>query len=236
MQKLLMSAALAGVLAGAVAPQVWAAETPRQIVVSGLGQIEAAPDMATITLGVTHEHREAAQAMAAVSKAMGEMQDALSALGLEDQQLQTTRISLHPVWSNRRGNNDRAPEIVGFSASNAVSVQVLQLDRLGPVLDAVIAKGANDFNGLRFGIQDPGPLQSEARAKAVADARAKAEELAEAAGVPLGAVMTLSEQRGGRVAPMHAEMAARAAADVPIAAGELTVSVSVDMVFEIGEE
>ena len=100
----------------------------------------------------------------------------------------------------------------------------------------MIASGANDFNGLRFGIQDAAPLQSAARAKAVKDARAKAGELAVAAGVSLGPVLTLSEQRGGRVAPIHAEMAARAAADVPIAAGELTVTVSVDMVFEIGEE
>ena len=132
MQKLMMSAVLASVLAGGIAPAVWASETPRQIVVSGLGQVDAAPDMATITLGVTHEHREAAQAMAAVSKAMEEMQGALKALGLEDRQLQTTRVSLHPIWSNRRGNNDKAPEIVGFTASNAVSVQVVQLDRLGP--------------------------------------------------------------------------------------------------------
>lgn len=235
-QKILMSAALAGAMAGPMAAgAALADDAPRQIVVSGLGQVDAAPDMATITLGVTHEHREAGAAMDAVSVAMGEMLEQLRALGLEDRQVQTSRITLNPVWSQRRNDNGTPPQITGFVASNAVSVQVLKLERLGPVLDAVVGSGANTFNGLQFGLQDPGPLQSEARALSVADGRAKAQELADAAGVTLGPVVTISEQRGGRITPMHAEMAARAAA-VPVAAGELTVSVNVDMVFEIGEE
>lgn len=228
------STMLAGGLTAGLAGMAFAGDAPRQIVVSGQGTVHAAPDMATITLGVTHEHVQAGEAMQDVSAAMTEMLVRLRELGLEDRHLQTTRITLNPVWSHHRGN-DRPPEITGFVASNALSVQVVELENLGQVLDAVIAGGANDFNGLQFGIQEPDPLQSDARALAVADARAKAQELADAAGVTLGPVLNISEQRGGRVAPMHAEMSMRKAADVPVAAGEMSVSVSVDMVFGIGE-
>ena len=228
-----MNAVVASGLIAGLAGAAMAADSPRQIVVSGQGVMHAAPDMATITLGVTHEGSQAGQAMDAVSAAMADMLARLKGLGLEDRHLQTTRITLNPVWSHHRDNKN-PPRITGFVASNALSVQVIDLDLLGRALDAVIAGGANDFNGLQFGIQEPGPLESAARAKAVSDARSRAQELADAAGVELGPVLSISEQRGGRVAPMHAEMAMRKA-DVPVAAGEMSVSVSVDMVFGIAE-
>ncbi|MBE1282559.1 MAG: DUF541 domain-containing protein [Rhodobacteraceae bacterium] len=224
---------VAGLLStGLMAGGALAEETPRLITVSGQGQVDAVPDMATITLGVTHEHAEAGQAMDAVSLAMTEMLSRLKALGLEDRQIQTTQITLNPLWANRNHDSNSAPRITGFVASNAVSVNVLDLDHLGRVMDAVLTGGANDFNGLRFGLQEPEPLMSQARAKAVDDAIRKARELATAAGIELGDVMSITEHGGGRVTPVHAEMSARAAS-VPVAAGEMAVTVGVNMVFEI---
>ncbi|WP_406644922.1 SIMPL domain-containing protein [Aliisedimentitalea scapharcae] len=235
-QKTLMATALTGALtaaltAAAMTPAM-AGDSPRVITVSGQGQVEAAPDMATITLGVTHDHQDAGQAMAEVSAAMGEMLQQLQDLGLEPRQIQTSRVTLHPIWSNQRRDTDSPPEITGFAASNAVSVRVLDLERLGPVLDAVVGSGANEFNGLQFGIQDPGPLESQARALAVRDAQVKARELAEASGVALGLVSSITEGFDGRVLPMQAAMSARKAGTA-IAAGEMSVSVSVNMVFDI---
>ena len=231
-QKFMMATALTGALTAAMMAPAMAGDTSRVITVTGEGQVEAAPDMATISLGVTHERAEAAEAMAAVSMAMTEMLSQLESLGLDERQLQTSRVTLNPVWSNHRRDVENPPRITGFVASNTLAVQVLNLDRLGPVLDAVIASGANEFSGLQFGIQDSTSLESQARAEAVIQARTKASELAEAAGVALGRVTSISEHNNGRVAPMRAEMAMRMA-DVTIATGEMSVTVGVNMVFEI---
>ena len=100
----------------------------------------------------------------------------------------------------------------------------------------MIRDGANDFGGLSFGVQDPKPLSAQARAEAVADAMEKAGQLAEAAGVPLGQVISISDHGGGGRPMMRmAEMSMADAGGVPVAAGEVTVEASVSMVFEIAE-
>ncbi len=114
-------------------------------------------------------------------------------------------------------------------------VRVRDLAALGGILDTVIADGANDFNGLRFGLQDPAPLMDEARRRAVDDAMARAALLAGAAGVTLGPVLSIDDQGGSRPMPM-AEMAMRMSAGAaPVAAGELTLTANVAMVFAIAE-
>lgn len=208
------------------------AADPARISVTGLGQVEAPPDMATITLGVTQQAEQAADAMAATSRAVGGILERLDAMGLEPRDLQTRRLSLSPVWSNRSGSSGAPPAITGFVASNTVLVRVRALERLGGILDAVIAEGANDFNGLEFSLQDPEPIRDQARARAVEDGIRKARLLAQAAGVTLGPVLSISEQDGGRPAPMMMEMSARAA-DVPVAAGEVSMRATVSMVFAI---
>jgi hypothetical protein len=204
----------------------------RQITVTGEGQVEAAPDMATITLGVTHQDEEAKAAMDATSDAVARVLQRLTELGVEARDMQTRNLSLNPVWSNRPSAQGADNRITGFVASNTVLVRVRDLDGLGEVLDAVIADGANDFNGLSFSVQEPDPLMEEARRRAVQDASERARLLAEAAGVTLGPVHQIMDQSGGG-APIMMEMAAAARSGVPVAAGEVTLNANVTVIFDI---
>ncbi|WP_170475586.1 SIMPL domain-containing protein [Ruegeria arenilitoris] len=208
----------------------------RRIIVNGTGTVLAAPDMATITLGVTNQDEQAANAMAATSAAVTQILNRLEEMGLEARDIQTRDLSLNPVWSGRNGQSGERPEITGFTASNRVVIRVRDLDGLGEIMDAVIKDGANDFGGLSFSIQEPKPMEADARAKAVSDATAKANQLAQAAGVTLGSVVSISDHAMGlRPVAQMREMSMMDAATVPVAGGEVSVSVNVTMEFEIAE-
>lgn len=206
----------------------------RQIQVSGEGRVEVSPDLAVITLGVTKEANEASEAMALVSEDMSAVVQELRAVGIAAKDLQTQQISLHPVWSNggllSSGSDQR--RITGFSASNTVNLRVRDLDQLGEVLDRVLRAGANQFQGLRFDVADQAELQDQMRANAVADARHKAQILAEAAGVTLGPVRSITDLHQGGGRPVMAMEMARSSA-MPIEAGELSFSHSVQVVFDL---
>ncbi|MCV6584170.1 MAG: SIMPL domain-containing protein [Marinibacterium sp.] len=202
------------------------------ITVTGQGQVFAAPDMATIRLGVTETDAEAARAMDATSQAMGTILARLTELGIAPRDVQTQSLQLDPIWQNRNGQSDQPPRITGYRASNQVMVRVRDLSELGGVLDALLQDGANDFGGLSFGIADPDDQMDAARRAAVADAMAKARLYAEAAGVTLGDVVSMSETGSARPQPRMME-AARVADAMPIAGGELGLSASVTMVFAI---
>lgn len=216
-----------------IAVQSTMADTNRVISVNGTATLEAAPDMATITLGVTQEAPEANVALAATSQAVADVIVRLQSAGVAERDMQTRGLSLQPVWSNRRNSDNDPPQITGFVARNALVVRVRDLAALGMILDRSVQDGANSFDGLQFGLQDPEPLQAEARKAAVRDAMARAAQLAEAAGITLGPVQSISES-GGTPRPMQMEMAsARMSADVPIAAGEVGIGAQVSMVFLI---
>ena len=218
------------VLSMSIAEAALGDPAPRQITVTGTGQIAAEPDMATITLGLTNEADEAGDAMAATSQAVATILERLAGMGIAARDVQTQQFSIHPIWSNRGSSSDGRSEITGFQASNMVLVRIRDLDKLGDILDAVIADGANNFNGLQFSVQDPEPLIDKARQAAVADAMARAELLTSAAGVSLGSVLSIAEH-AGRVQPMA--MASMRESSAPIAAGEVTLNASVTMVFLI---
>mgnify|MGYP000330228120 FL=1 len=215
-----------------LATAVPAAETGPTITVTGRGEVAAAPDMATITLGVTSQARTAGVAMDEASVATAAILKTLEGAGIAPRDMQTSELSLDPVWSNRAATNGEAPRIEGFVARNTLRVRVRDLDRLGGVLDDVLEVGANTFRGLSFGLQEPGPLTDQARTAAVADAQRKAALIAGAAGVTLGPVLSISESGGVSPQPVMME-AARAA--VPVAAGEVSLSATVTMVFALGE-
>ncbi len=213
------------------------AETPaRQITVTGEGHVETVPDMATITLGVSHRAKEARTAMAQTSVSVAQIIERLGVLGIEQRDVQTRQLTLNPVWTNPSGSGDSNVRIAGFQASNTLHVRVRDLPSLGAVLEAVIEDGANEFNGLQFSVQEVAPLVAQARKLAVEDAMDKARQLVEAAGVTLGPVLTISEHGGGRPMPM-AQMSMRdSGGGVPIAGGEISLSVNVSMVFAIADE
>jgi len=210
------------------------AADPARITVTGEGRVDASPDMATITLGVTSEGTTAAAAMAANSAALAQVLANLKAAGIADRDLQTTGLALNPNWqSDDNGSN---PRIVGYVASNMLTVRVRALTGLGAALDAAVKDGANTVDGISFGLAQPEPVLDEARRRAVTDATHRALLLTEAAGVSLGAVAAISEG-GGNFAPvpMFGKAADMTASAVPVASGEVSLSASVTMVWEIGQ-
>ena len=214
---------------------VWADVPLRQITVTGQGVVEAVPDMATITVGVTTEAKTAADALGMNSTATAAVLGRLGALGIDGRDLQTNNLSLSPRWNNRSSTVAALPEIVGFVATNTITVRVRDLPMLGVVLDTVVREGANTFHGLRFGLQEPRPAKDEARKQAVEDAIAKATLYAQAAGVVLGDVLSISEGREAAQPYAGAEMVRMASSAVPIAEGEVSIGATVTMVFAIAD-
>ncbi|UWQ78298.1 SIMPL domain-containing protein [Leisingera sp. S132] len=230
-KKLLAAALMLSMSASALA----ASETvpPRQITVNGESTLQVPPELATITLGVTEEAEEAAAAMAAVSQAMGAVITRLKEGGIAAEDMQTQQISMRPVWSQDRSyDSGGRREITGFEASNTLMVRVRDLDGLGPVLDKVLAAGANRFQGLSFGVSDPAAVIDQIRGEAVKDAIRKAQQLADAAGMELGPVRSITEHGGGGGRPMMAMEMARSDA-MPIEAGELSFTHNVSVVFDM---
>lgn len=223
---------LAVVFLGLLALPVFAAEEVRQITVTGEGRVSAAPDMAVLRLGVSREARKASDAMRLASEAAAAVLAQVKKAGVAARDVQTANVSLSPRWQNEKNT---APRIVGYIASNDLSVRVRDLESLGALMDSVVSDGANQMNGLSFAIAEPRPLQDQARQAAVADARAKAELLAQAAEVSLGAVMTISESGGFRAPVAMARGAMMEFSAVPIAAGEMDVNASVTIVFSIAQ-
>jgi hypothetical protein len=207
------------------------AQATGQITVTGEGRVEAAPDMATLTLGVTTEARTAAEAMAANSAQLTRVLERLRSAGIADRDMQTTGLSLNPNWQS--GGDGAAPRITGYVAGNMLAVRLRDLDATGQVLEAAIGDGANTFNGLSFGLTDPAAALTEARRRAVADALARARLLAEAAGLTLGPVLSISEGGSpGGPGPMF-RMEAAADAPVPVLGGEVATEARVTMVFAL---
>jgi hypothetical protein len=209
-------------------------DTPRRIVVNGTGEASARPDMAGISAGVVVQADTASAALADNTRAMNAVLEQLSAAGLAADDVQTSQFAVTPLYEHRRPDPDTTepPRIVGYQVSNQVMVQVRDLDRLGAILDALVSAGANSINGPWFEIADPKQLEGEARDAAVADAVARAERYAAAAGVRLGEIISIEE--GGSYAPPRPMMRTEAmAADVPIAPGQTEIAASVTMVYEI---
>lgn len=204
------------------------------ITVVGEGRVDSAPDMATVMLGVTTEAPTAAEAMAANSAELGRVLARMKEAGIADRDLQTAGLSLNPNWDSSYSGS--APKIRGYVASNQLTVRVRALDTLGGVLDKAVQDGANTFNGLTFGLADPGPVRDEARRRAVADALAKGALYAGAAGVTLGPILSISENNfGGGPQPMYRMDAAMASEAVPVAQGEVSTTAQVTVVFRIAE-
>ncbi len=204
-----------------------------EITVTGEGRVDSAPDMAMIHLGVTTEGKTAAEALAANSAEIAKVLANLTAAGIEARDVQTTGLSINPNWQNDSVSSS-GMAIKGYIAANTVSVRVRALDSLGGLLDAAVKDGANTLNGVEFGLQTPGPVMDAARKAAVADAKARAELIAGAAGVKLGAIKSIRE---GGEAPMPVpmlRMAAEASAGaVPVASGEVGTSAQVTIVWAL---
>jgi uncharacterized protein len=203
---------------------------PPTVSATGTGTVEVKPDIATLSVGVTTQGDTAAGALSANSAAIEAVMTRLAEAGIEARDMQTSNLYLNPNWA---GYETGTPVISGYVASNMLTITLRNLDMLGAVLDKSISDGANTLNGVTFGLADPNPVLDEARKEAVADARARAELLATAAGMKLGRILTITESVPGDMGyPMY-DMAA--SAPVPVAGGELGLSASVTIMYEISE-
>jgi uncharacterized protein YggE len=200
------------------------------ITVVGSGTVSARPDTAEVTAGVVTQSATAAQALALNTAAMDKVLKAVAAAGIAERDVQTTSVSVVPQRRQIRPDA-HPPEIVGYEVSNQIRLKVRDLALLGRLLDVLVGQGANVLGGISFSIGDPAPLLDQARAKAMADARRKAEVYAAAAGVKVGRLLSVSEGAPGLVRFEPSRMLA--AAPVPVAAGEQELQVSVNVTYSI---
>ena len=208
-------------------------QQPPGIAVSGSGSAFGEPDIAVLSLGVEAQATGVAEARSQAAEAMNAMLDALKAGGVASEDIQTTRFSVQP----RYDFTERRQILVGFTVTNMVTAKIRNIDDTGDLIDAAIEAGGDlaRINNLRFTIDDPSALEDEARLEAMAEARSKAETLAQAAGVILGAPRSISESAGA--VPIQfgeAEFSRLAIADsvaTAIELGELEVRVNVQLVY-----
>ena len=211
---------------------------PAIFVLSGEGKASATPDLAVLSSGVVAEGKTAREALDANTAAMTKLIASLKATGIEDRDIATSGFTVQPryIYSQRSDGTQGPPRITGYEVRNTVTVKVRDLTKLGGVLDTAVTEGSNQIDGLTFDIAKKDELLKEARKKALADARAKADLYAEAAGVKLGRLRELSEQTGSGYPPprpLAMRMEAKAAADVPVEAGEQEISVNIIATWEI---
>jgi uncharacterized protein YggE len=200
---------------------------------TGHGEARAAPDMATISLGVTSDAPDAAAAMSQNAEAMTKVVATLKSAGVEARDIATSSLTLNPQYAYNQG---QAPRLTGYQAVNRVTVRVEELSRLGAVVDAVVKAGATDVGQISFGLKAPGSAQNLARLTAVKDLDDKAALLANSAGYHIRRLVNLTEVTGAVAPPprpLMAMAAGRSEATTPVEAGELTVSVDVRGEFEL---
>jgi uncharacterized protein len=230
------AAALAGASPASAVDRSIDMSNDRWVEVRGEGSVNAAPDFARVTLGVTSTGKTAGEAMAANAKAANALVSLVKAEGVAPADIQTSEVSISPMFSQPSPGQQNAPTITGYSVSNNVAVLVREIPRLGALLDKAVTAGANSIYGVGFGHNDPGAILDKARPLAVADAMRKAEIYAAAGGARIGRLMALTEE-GGFQPPVafSRAYAAGAPAPTPIEAGEDRLTVTVTARFELKE-
>lgn len=203
--------------------------------ISSQGEASQAPDIANISAGVVTEASESSAAVQANAEQMDKLMKAIKKAGIDDKDVQTSGINLMPRY-DYQPNRER--QLLGYQAHNTVSITVRKLDHLSEVIDLLTAAGANQIHGPSFSIGEPEPLLAKAREKALKQAQARAESYAHALGTKVRKIVSISEgSQGGMPRPMmRAEMAsAKDSASTPIAVGETSVSVNLELVFELAK-
>ncbi len=206
------------------------------VAVTGNAEVAAAPDRALVSLGAVVEGKQAQDVQKQIAQIMQRVIKDIKAQGVAEEKVRTTGLSLNPVYSHpapRAGQEPEAPRITGYRASNTVRVQVDDLERVGGVIDAGIAAGANQLNSLTFDLRDDLTHRRQALQLAAQEARAKAEAIAAALNLQLGEVLEVREESGPASYPVERRMAAPAAAGTPIQPGQVQVSASVQVRFRL---
>jgi uncharacterized protein YggE len=234
MTKHLLARAAALAALAFVAVPALAENQPPAISVSGEANVSVAPDLAQVDGGVTSEAKTAREASDANNAAMGKVLLALKGAGIDEKDYQTSRLSLQPQYAQPGPNRSGPPQITGYRASNRVTIKVRDITKVANVIDTLVTAGANEIGGINFVVTQASKALDEARSKAVADARRKAEIYAKAAGVTLGEPISITEE-GAAPPPMYrSKMAApMAITPTPVAPGEEQLSVTVHVTWAI---
>ncbi len=201
--------------------------------VEASGEVKAAPDQATITLGVQTQGKTAGDAMTQNRERMAATLAALKTQGVEAKDIRTTALNLNAQYAYENG---QAPRLTGYQASNEVAITVRDVTKLGATVDAVTGAGANQVTGISFGLADARPVEDVARRAAVKQLQARAALYAEATGMKVARLVNLSEGGGyqpGPVRPLPMMAMRKNSAPTPIEPGELTVRIDVSAVYEL---
>src|SRR5262245_40385458 len=211
---------------------------PPVLIVSGNAQVEATPDEATVRLGFVRQEPTAQAAQDQANRVAQSILSEIAKLGIPAAQIRTSRLTLTPIYApGPRSDSRDAPRIASYSASNQVSVELTNLSQIGPVIDSGLRAGANQVDGVQFRLKDDLPVREQALKKAVAEARRKAETMAEALNVRLLGVQEVTES-GSSIMPRGEAggfaMAAREVAPTPVSPGQIEVNVTVTVKYLIG--
>jgi uncharacterized protein YggE len=206
---------------------------PNTLSVSGSGTAKGSPDIATVNIGVMTRNEDATKAVSENNAKMNAIIGTVKELGVDAKDIQTTNFSIRAEQQV-----DRNGKVIGttYVVNNSASITVRDLNKVGDVLGKSVSSGANNIHSVHFGVSDPEKLQAQARDKAMANAKAKAEQMAKAAGTTIDKVMTISEVSYNSPAPLALNAGVVRAADVesvPVSAGQFEVSVQVSVVYII---
>jgi uncharacterized protein YggE len=232
---LLVAATIGGIGRGArVAAQdatPVASGSPAVVTVLGHGAATVTPDIATVTIGVQVTKPTLPEAQSEATDQMTAVLEAIKAAGIDEKDIQTAYYSVNVLQNY--DNTGNPTEVIGYQVSNQVNVIVRDLDKVGQLLEDVVAAGANSIYGITFGVSDPSEAQSQARAAAVADAKKRAEELAQAAGLSLGRVLSISEGISQPIPYYDSGQFAGGKAGAPVQVGTTEVTVDVQVTYEL---
>ncbi len=208
-------------------------EQPRQLNISGTGEVYLVPDIAYVYIGTRSEAAEVGDALSENNKQAQTIATVLIDMGVDQKDIQTTAFNVYPIQNY---SPEGEPMETRFVVENTVFIKVRELQRLGELLDVVVRNGANQINGISFNVEDREQAEADARRLAVIDAKQKAEELAESAGVSLGELVNLSAYSYGNPQPMYEGKGGGYAADVsaaPIASGQLVITAEATLTYNI---
>ena len=209
------------------APSTDGSPAPRTITVSATGSVTLVPDVARVSVGVTVTRPTVKEARDTAAKSMNAIIASLKALGIDEKDMQTSSIDLSPQYSD-----SSTPRVIGYRMSEQLQITVRDLDKAGDVVDTATANGATDVNGLWFEVGDPNKATDQARANAITQARTSAQAMASAAGVSLGAVVSISESSTSYPGPYYGG-AMKDTAATPVQPGTQDVQATVTVIFEI---
>jgi uncharacterized protein YggE len=211
-------------------------DTEHTITVTGSGTVVVSPDIANVRLGVVVTKPTVKAARETAAQAMTRVIAALKKLGIADKDIQTTTVSLQPVYDYSTQTNP--PKITGYNLANGVAVTIHNLDQTGDVIDDSLAAGATSLDGVTFRVDDPAKAQQQARTDAMNEAKANADTLAKAAGVSITGVASISEASTPVPYPVYYGVATGApAADsvkTPVQPGTSDVTITVTVAYLIG--